>query len=222
MASNWWLQNPSGAWDFRCELNPSKIEATDPAAYAKMKDEMSGVPEKLWSAQGTNCCGAKFFPWACGASRIMEFTLNNVVYCVLCERLPEKLGNDIKLQHLEWHEACGRLTPAQIVSCIPHCVPKANLCQKSRITGISRFNFAKWRAEGEPTLLRGGWIALCKLIAENYQNPAGFRNIITLCNDLAIDNEENPALKASMTMSKGRAAAGKSRRLVLPRHPNPP
>ena len=152
----------------------------------------------------------------------MEFTLNNVVYCVLCERLPEKLDNEIKLQHLEWHEACGRLTPAQIAGCIPHCVPKANLCQKSRITGISRFNFAKWRAEGEPTLLRGGWIALCRLIAENSQNPESFRNIITLCNDLAIDNEENPALKASMTMSKGRAAAGKSRRLVLPRHPMDP
>ena len=63
---------------------------------------------------------------------------------------------------------------------------------------------------------------MCRLIADNSTNPESFRNIITLCNDLAIDNEENPALKASMTMSKGRAAAGKSRRLVLPRHPMDP
>ena len=63
---------------------------------------------------------------------------------------------------------------------------------------------------------------MCRFIAENSQNPESFRNIITLCNDIAIDNEENHALKASMTMSKGRAAAGKSRRLVLPRHPMDP
>ena len=128
MASNWWWQNPSGAWDFRCELNPSKIQATDPAAYARMEQQMTGVPENEWSIKGTSCCGSKFFPWACGASRIMEFTMNCHVQCVLCERLPEKLDNEIKLQHLQWHEACGRLTPAQIAGCVLHCVPKTNLC----------------------------------------------------------------------------------------------
>ena len=63
---------------------------------------------------------------------------------------------------------------------------------------------------------------MCRLIADKSTNPESFRNIITLCNDLAIDNEENPDLKASMTMSKGKAAAGKFRRLVLPRQPMDP
>ena len=63
---------------------------------------------------------------------------------------------------------------------------------------------------------------MCKLVADNATNPESFRNIITLCNDLAVDNEENPDLKASMTRSKGKAAAGKFRRLVLPRQPMRP
>ena len=46
MEPSWWWQNPNGAWDFRCELNPSKIRATDPAAYAQMELEMAGIQEK--------------------------------------------------------------------------------------------------------------------------------------------------------------------------------
>ena len=181
---------------------------------------MAEVPgchsDKDSSRLGTKCCGSKFFPWACGASRIMEFNLNCIIHCVLCESLPEKLDNQIKLQHLEWHEACQKLTPAQIFACIPHCVPKTNLCKTSAITGISRFNFAQWRAEGEPTLLRAGWIALCKMIAENSENKNCFSSIITLCDDLAVDNEANPDLKSSMIGSKGPAAR---RRLRQPKRP---
>ena len=179
---------------------------------------MGGIPEERWSKEGTSCCGANFFPWACGASRIMEFTMNGTVQCVLCDRLPDKLDNEINSIHLEWHVACGRLTPAQISTCVPHCVPKTNLCKQSTITGISRFDFVKWRAEGQPTLLRAGWIALCKLVADNHiGNPECFRNIISLCNDLAIDNEENPDLKTAMAMSRGSRTAANYRRLQQPR-----
>ena len=109
-----------------------------------------------------------------------------------------------------------RLTPAEIFACIPHCVPKANLCITSAITGISRFNFAQWRAEGEPTLLRAGWLALCKMIAENTKNRSSFSSIVTLCDDLAVENEANPDVKTSMIGSRGPAAR---RRLQLPRRP---
>ena len=165
---------------------------------------MNDIPDNLWSKQGTPCCGSKFFPWRSGASKVMEFTVNGEVQCILCERLPEKLDNEIKLLHLEWHRACGRLTPDQIQACIPHCVPKTNLCIKSKITGISRFDFKKWKAEGEPTLLKAGWIALCKLIAEE-ANSECFRDILSLCNDLTIANEAHPDLKAAMTMSRARS-----------------
>ena len=53
MEPNWWWQNPNGAWDFRCALNPSKIRATDPAAYGLMKLEMAGIPETDWSNRKT-------------------------------------------------------------------------------------------------------------------------------------------------------------------------
>ena len=203
MQSNWWWKS-TGAWDFRCELNTGRIRATDPEAYEVMRRQMNDIPDNLWDKQGTPCCGSKFFPWRSGASKVMEFTVNGEVQCILCERLPEKLDNEIKLLHLEWHRACGRLIPDQIQACIPHCVPKTNLCIKSKITGISRFDFKKWKAEGEPTLLKAGWIALCKLIAEE-ANSECFRDILSLCNDLTIANEADPDLKAAMTMSRARS-----------------
>ena len=112
-----------GTWDFQCELNPSRIQATDPAAYARMKLEMAKIPfchsDKDWSRLDTRCCGSKLFPWAFCASRIMEFDLNGTVHCVLCEKLPEKFEKQIKLQHSEWHEACKKLTAIQVATCIP-------------------------------------------------------------------------------------------------------
>ena len=74
---------------------------------------MGEIPEELWSKKGTSCCGAKFMPWACGASRVMEFTMGGTVQCILCERLPDALDNEIKKIHIDWHAACGRLTAAQ-------------------------------------------------------------------------------------------------------------
>ena len=71
-------------------------------------------------------------------------------------------------------------------------------------------------------MLRAGWVALCKLVADNATNPESFRNIITLCNELAVDNEENPDLKTSMTMSRGKVTARNYRRLQLPRQPSRP
>ena len=131
--------------------------------------------------------------------------------------LLEKLDNEIKNIHLEWHAACGRLTAAQISKAVPSCLPKTNLCHQSTITGISRFDFVKWRAEGQPTLLRAGWIALCKLVADNaVGDPECFRNIISLCNDLAIDNEANPDLKTAMAMSRGSRTAANYRRAQQP------
>ena len=197
MEPNWWWQNPNGARDFRCALNPSKIQATDPVAYALMKLEMAGIPENDWSKR-TACCGATFYPWACGASGVLEFNINNISYCILCERVPEKLSNQIKLQRLQWDEACEKITPAQITACIPRCLPKANMCKAcGPITGISRFDFSKWRTEGEPTLGRDGWIALCRMIANNSRHTDCYRNIIMICDELAADGEENTDLRTA-------------------------
>ena len=152
---------------------------------------MAGIPENDWSNHA-GCCGAKFHPWACGASRIMEFTINGTVHCILCERIPERLNNQIKLQRLEWDEACEKLTPAQITACVPRCLPKAHLCKAcGPLTGISRFDFSKWKTEGEPTLGRAGWIALCRMIAENTGNRDCFRDIVMLCDEVAADMRKN-------------------------------
>ena len=183
MPPNWWWKSSGSVLPSKCELNPANIRATNPEAYEFMKHQMDGIPEHLWSQQGTPCCGSRFSPWARGASKIMEITVNGIVQCILCEKLPDKLDNEIKLQHLKWYQACGRLTPAKILACVPHFLPKMNLCSESKI-GISRFDFQKWQAAGEPTLRSANWIALCKLIAEEDDSEC-FRNILSLCNEFA-------------------------------------
>ena len=97
-----------------------------------------------------------------------------------------------------------RFTPAEIFACIPHCVPKANLCTQTHVPGIAKFNFQQWKDEGRPTLLKAGWIALCRMIAANADvHTDCFQRIITLCDQMSIDACENPELKTAMEMSRG-------------------
>ena len=134
----------------------------------------------------------------------MELTTGDSVHAVLAERLPEALDDAIKKVHFDWHKACGRTTAEQISKAMPCCLPKANLCQQTKVPGIAKFNFQQWKDEGRPTLLKAGWIALCRMIASNADvDTECFRNIITLCDRMSIDDCENPDLKMAMEMSRG-------------------
>ena len=130
------------------------------------------------------------------------------VFAVLAERLPEELDDEIKRVQYQFHKACGRTTAEQIREAIPLCLPKANLCKESRIPGISVFDFKKHKELREPTLLKAGWIKLTKIIAQN--NPVDLSTLITLCDDLAIQNEKDPSLRDAMLMSKGKRPLGET------------
>ena len=168
--------------------------------YQTIKEAMGDTPEEQWSIC-TPCCGSKFIPWARGASKVVELRVGNAIHAILAERLPEELDDEIKKVQYEWHRACGRTTAEQIAEAIPCCLPKSNLCTHSRVPGIARFNFKQWKTDGCPTLLKAGWIALCKLIATNAE--VNLSRIISLCDDMSIDACENPELKTAMEMSRG-------------------
>ena len=123
------------------------------------------------------------------------------VVAFLAERLPEQLDDEIKKLLHEWHVAEGRVTPEDIMSCIPEVLPKVNLIKESKIPGIARFDFKKCKESGCPTLLTAGWIALCRCIAE--KDEINLSRIITLCDKLSIQEEQDPDLKAAMEMSRG-------------------
>ena len=50
-------------------------------------------------------------------------------------------------------------------------------------------------------MLVGGWAALCKVIAEN--GTIDMTKIITLCDDIAIQHQDNPDLKTAMELARG-------------------
>ena len=190
-------------WSFKCKICPEKIKLKQPKMYQTIKKAMGDTPEEKWSIC-TPCCGSKFIPWARGASKVVELRVGNAIHAILAERLPEELDDEIKKVQYEWHRACGRTTAEQIAEAIPCCLPKSNLCTHSRVPGIARFNFKQWKTDGCPTLLKAGWIALCKLIATNADVQTDcFQRIITLCDQMSIDACENPELKTAMEMSRG-------------------
>ena len=97
--------------------------------------------------------------------------------CIMAERLPEQLDDEIKKVLYAWQVACGRITPEDIRNCIPITVPTLNAIPG--VVGISRFDFKAWGQLGQPTLSKAGWIALCSLISS--KDPVNLGPILTLC-----------------------------------------
>ena len=196
----WWQDG--SRWSFRCGINIDKIKNFMPETYKACQQNMPGVPEEHWQSHcGVPFCGAKFAPWKGGASNVVELNVGGEIHAMLAERLPEQLDDEIKKLLHEWHVAEGRVTPEDIMACIPEVLPKENLIKGSKIPGVARFDFETWKRTGCPTLLRAGWIALCKCIA--MKDEINLSRIITLCDDLAIQEEQNPDLRSAMQMSRG-------------------
>ena len=201
MPADYWWQVECG-WRFKCAISPQKIKEKQPDMYKKIQEAMGDIPEDEWKLH-TPCCGSWFAPWKHGASKVLEMKVADVQHAIRAERLPDELDDEIKKVQMAWHEACGRTTAQQIRAAIPMCLPKANLCTpaESKVPGIARFDIKQWKAEGSPTLLAGGWAALCKVIAEN--GKVDMSKIITLCDDIAIQNEKDPNLKTAMQLARG-------------------
>ena len=197
MPSFYWARKGTN-WQFKCEVDFDQIEKQDPKLYKQIAESLQDVPKEQWKDLACTC-GAKFIPWACGASKVVEIRVEGVWHALLAERLPEELDDEIKKVLFEFHKAMERVTPDDIMKAIPTTFPKTNLCQRSRIPGISRFDFNKWEQDGKPTLLKVGWIALANMIAN--KDERNLQNVISMC--ALLDHQEekhklNPSLAEAM------------------------
>ncbi len=135
-----------------------------------------GEDPSSWPKLG---CGAKFVPWARGASKVLEIRDEFGNWrAILADRLPEQLDDEIKKVLHAWHEAAGRVTPEDIMMFMPLSYPRCS-AYRTGVPGVSRFDIEKWQAEGSPTLSFAGWVALCQLIS--CKDPVNLGHIITLC-----------------------------------------
>ena len=196
----WWQDGDR--WSFRCGLNIEKIKNFMPETYQACQKAMPNVPEEHWERHcGVDFCRAKFAPWKRGASKVVELNVGGDTMAFLAERMPEQLDDEIKKLLHDWHIAQGRVTPEDIMNCIPEALPSVNLIKESKIPGVARFDFKTWKATGCPTLLRAGWIALCRCIA--MKDEINLSRIITLCDELSIQQDEFPPLQEAMRYSLG-------------------
>ena len=201
MPADYWWQAKAG-WRFKCEFCPEKVKEKQPAQYKKIQEAMGDIPESEWKHH-TPCCGSWFIPWAHGASKVLEMKVADTHHAIRAERMPDELDDEIKKVQMAFHEACGRTTAEQIRKAIPNSLPNCNLLDPAecKVPGIARFNIKRWKDEGCPTILVAGWAALCKVIAKN--STIDMSDLITLCDDIAIKNEQDPALKTAMEMARG-------------------
>ena len=199
MPADYWY-NPKGTWGFWCKLMPSKIRERQPSQYEEIRKSMGSIPDHEWDSYAPTC-GARFVPWAKGASKVVELKVKDTFYAILADRLPEELDDEIKKVQHAWHVALGRTTAEQIASAIPMCLPQTNKCTSCRVPGISKFDFAQWERDGCPTLTRSGWCALCKVIAMNKE--VDLEGIIRLCDRIAIEETQNPSLQQALQLSRG-------------------
>ena len=155
--------------------------------------EKYGKDMSTWPKCG---CGAKFVPWACGASKVLEIQVAPGEWeAILAERLPEELDDEINNVLHEWHAAGQRVSPEEIKNAIPTTLPK---CGLTDIPGVAKFDFKKWEEVGRPTLTCAGWIALCRVIASKDKLNLG--HILTLCDKVekrGTSSIDFPSLMAS-------------------------
>ena len=166
-----------GKWKFYCKVDWDVVETIP--EYVSVVEGMKqkwGIHKKAWPDP---CCGAKFVPWARGASKVIELRMQDGNWaCILAERMPQQLDDEIKQVLFAWHEAESRLTAAEIMKALPKTMPMIN---KTTCDGVSRFPLKEWKAMGSPTLTCGGWIALCRLVAS--KDKLNLQHIITLCDN---------------------------------------
>ncbi len=174
MPGVYWTQSER-RWQFYCKVDWEKACANKNGGAAVLKEmtKLHGPNKQLWPDIG---CGAKFRPWCRGASKILEIKTDEGWVNIIAERLPEQLDDAIKdLQH-QWHAACQRLEPDDILAFVNLIVPKLN--QVPHAYGVAQYNIARWKSLGSPTLTAAGWMALCRAISMKDPN---LNRILTIC-----------------------------------------
>ena len=190
MPAEWWHRSGT-SWKFWCQIDWEHVKEVNPMGFKKLvdkyqTDDWTRFPQKHIT------CGAKFFPWKNGASKVIEIETDQGWIAFVAERLPEALDDEIKGKLYEWHQACKCLTAEDIRAAIPEVWPRCHLVPE--VPGIGRFPIAKWIQMGSPTLGYAGWIALCQKIAS--KDKINFSHIIQVCSSMEHDIVQFPSLTA--------------------------
>ena len=203
MPSGYWWQD-GNKWKYYCKLNWPRLKEMNPKAYDKWEEKFGPLTMDQWGywSWPSPCCGAKFIPWARGASKVLEFYCpkSHKWWTLVAERLPQVLDDEIKKKLNEWHEICGHVTAEDIMKHIPEVWPKTHVLDE--FPGVGKFDILDWQRKGEPTLTCAGWIALVECIART--DVVNWEHIITLCGQLKNNLSLYPTLaEAASSSSRG-------------------
>ena len=167
--------------ELRCLLpfgaDPTKIIGDSTAKWIgrcwSRRGAWDGAPDhvKMWAANmveayGRNWkswpqigCGARFIPWARGASIILELKCGDSWMAMAAVRPPPILLDEIFRVRYEFALRLDAMTPSQIQQVMPICFPMSYLIdgRDGKFPGIAKFPVDQWEAEGRPIFDEAAW-----------------------------------------------------------------
>jgi hypothetical protein len=179
MPSYYYEQANQKKWKFRCCLAWPQVVQQQPSIEEHFVKHGFGEDMSKWPPWG---CGAKFRPWRNGPSKVVEFKVITAAgqeewVCFMAARLPQELDDEIKVVQEHFHRARGRVTAAEILEAIPVVYPVTNAVDPKGLPGVSKWNYALWKSEGQPHLSQAGWRTLCLIIAK--KDPVNLAALFT-------------------------------------------
>jgi hypothetical protein len=109
MPGIYWKPLRPGSHKFRCEIAWDRVFAqNDGPPIEEAMNVRFGRDRSKWP---NPCRGARFLPWARGASKCVEFKTVEGWVSFLADRLPEQLEDEIMKVHEAFHKADVRFGP---------------------------------------------------------------------------------------------------------------
>ena len=139
-----------------------------------------------WPSLGCRC---KFFPWAKGASMVVELKLDDDTWtAIMAERMPSTLDNAIKGHHAKFYMSIGKLSPETLFEKIPIGFPMTH--QVKGFPGIALYPVEEFERHGELMITEVGWCKMAMKVAEN--DMEHLEGVFTVAKKILIKLKENP------------------------------
>ena len=182
MMADLWKKLPD-KWRFYCRTDWDRQRERDRTAYIMNAAYFGEEDNSKWPKFG---CGARFIPFARGASKLVQMELpdgSDIFF--LAERPPALIDDTIKMHQASWNKALNDLTPAALQKLLPKCYPDKRFAPPNYegLLGVGYFDIDEhMKGEGKLVLTMEGWGILLMNVAVGNLEDLG--DIFTLGMDM--------------------------------------
>ena len=173
MPAAFWSRPNKNGWRFYCRMDWEVL--VQAGAWDGAPDHVKMWAANMVEAYGRNWkswpqigCGARFIPWARGASIILELKCGDTWMAMAAVRPPPILLDEIFRVRYEFALRLDAMTPSQIQQVMPICFPMSYLIdgRDGKFPGIAKFPVDQWVKDGRPIFDEAAWCTLCIHLVE--------------------------------------------------------